>query len=166
MVSTVVHSSFLGCPAEVRERIYELLLIAVNVHNTDSEHLTLLSCGEGSKLQGPIYPAILRTCRKINPEGLATSYDKNRFTFYDLSSFLQFLHDIGRLNASLVGHVQLLARVPVVMIAEMDEALALASDLLTIRISSHTMSCSGPATQYIVGFYQAMMPLLERHPSL
>jgi hypothetical protein len=166
MASTVVQSVLLGCPTEIRQRIYELLLVVVNVPGTDSEYFPRLTRDDGSTLKGPIYPAILRTCRKINTEGSATLYGKNRFAFYGSSSFLQFLYDVGRPNASLVRHVQLLTRVPLVKVAEMDEAFALARGLRTIHISSHTMSCGGPAIQYIIRFYQAMRPLLERHPSL
>lgn len=164
MTSLEVQPLLLRFPAEIRQTIYQLLLVLI--FDTDSDCFAPLAYERDWKRQGSMHPAILRTCRKINAEASATLYGKNRFTFHGSSGFLQFVNSIGEVNASLVRDVQLLTRVPVVKIAEMKDALALVSGLRTIHISSHTMSCAGPAIFHIIKFYQAMKPLLERHPSL
>jgi hypothetical protein len=119
-----------------------------------------------SPLSPPIYPAILRTSRNIHAEASATLYGNNRLTFYGSWNFLQFFTDIGRLNASLVRDVQLITSMSAFKMAERDEAPALVSGLRTLHISSHTISCVGPAVSCVMRFYQDMQPLLERHPSL
>jgi hypothetical protein len=164
MAGPVVRSSLLSCPAEIRQRIYQPLFVLIL--NADSEYFTPLTRDERTKPQGPIYPAILRTCRMIHAEASAMLYGKNRFTFYGSDDLLRFVKSVGDANACLIRDVSLTTRVPLVKNAEMEDALARASGLRMLNIQSHTMSCAGPAMSYIIGFYRAMKPILERHPSL
>jgi hypothetical protein len=163
MADLVFWPPLLACPAEIREKIYQLLLIIVDV---DCPDFSVIIHDRRPKTPGSIYPAILRACRKINTEATATLYEKNLFTFDGSEEFLKFVTRVGDTNASLIRYVRLRTCMPLIKHEELEDALERASGLRRFDVHSHTMNCLGPAVSSITRFYQAMEPLLEKHPSL
>lgn len=90
-------SNFFSLPRELRDQIYELVLL----------HRELINPSPESDLRQKLTPKLLRVNKTIHREASSLFYAQNRFDFslgtpYDVASFLE---QIGRNNADYIQHV-------------------------------------------------------------
>ena len=96
-------SPFLNLPAEIRNIIYDLVLVkAKPISVTDSQSVHTPA---GIK-RGVKQPSLLRVCRAIRAETLSVFYSGNNFTI-GLSDYygMDWLQDMPRSNRALVKSV-------------------------------------------------------------
>src|SRR5882762_3499104 len=96
--------NFLSLPGELRNRIYELLVLHQEPINI-SEYLSL-----PGELRNRIYkltPGLLRTSKTVHREASSLLYSQNRFDFTEVSLKMaaSFLEKIGRINANSIRHI-------------------------------------------------------------
>lgn len=105
MTSKTEKPTLLTLPAELRNRIYHLVL-------TKGSPISPYRCED--KTEEPASLRLLRTCRQIRSEATSIYYGTNMFRFYDsilLELHLRlFLGDIGPQNLQLCKSISLVGR--------------------------------------------------------
>jgi len=95
-------ASFLGLPSELRNNIYEQLLVL-------QEPITCLTRSWLSQPQlGALTPGLLRASKSVHLEACSVLYAQNHFDFTLCTSeeITSFLEQIGRNNASHILHIR------------------------------------------------------------
>jgi len=93
-------TNFLSLPGELRNGIYELLLL-------HQEPIVPLDYNRRYKLTPKLTPGLLRTSKTVHREASSLLYAQNRFDFSVLipEEVASFLEQIGRINANSIRHI-------------------------------------------------------------
>ena len=151
----------LTLPAELRNRIYALLLVRTDFPAAHPEFYP-------NKPRGPsnVFPNILRTCKQINSEAVHFLYAKNHFSFGVSWSVLAWFCTIGSSNATLVSAMTIYIRLLRLRMGPFKDILRLAKGLRRLRVHSHMDNFAGDSSQDAMRVFFMMSPWLEAHPSL
>jgi hypothetical protein len=98
------NTSFLKLPTEIRLRIYDYILVgrsdrAKNLSPVKWSKKKIIFYDAEDPKKRPMYPAILRSCKKIHSEASPILYSKNTFYVDNPKIMIAFLHQIGSLNS-------------------------------------------------------------------
>ena len=149
---------FLDIPAEIRLRVYDILLVSrwERMSGPSSEldwidgnryHIRPISYMSSLMPYWVIDPSILRTCRRVYREAISVLYSRNVFNLATPWQAFRFMQQIGPANTALLTSLN----ISVAKSAELSSWLALlgmlsvrATRLLSLEVEFHG-SCSGDA---------------------
>ncbi|KAK6533156.1 hypothetical protein TWF281_007308 [Arthrobotrys megalospora] len=161
-------AELLTLPAEIRLMVLENLLVSAYI-SEDTGNPEVWPFAKSDDLATrdelrPLFPQILRTCKKLYAEGIPLLYSKNRFCIYapataenntihfdGLSQTQLFLRGIGTSNAGLIRRLTI-GGGGMLQAGQLQEAFVLANGLNELTVVSLGPRCKAPYS-YLLQYY-------------